>query len=896
MRRHNHLPIARTGQMEPQIPRYSATLWALLLGLSWMPKPAAAQTGGCQLTGVRMAQAADGAQTLSLLGNCTPHYSVLRLRNPSRIVIDIADTQLSLPRGSLPVAQGNVAQVSIRPIHGPKGALGRVIVALKEDAPYAVAAEGQDLILRLQPSPTQVAIAAGSAAAHTQLPATQTDAVATQTPAPAMPAAQTPAAEPFIQPHRHAEAQPKLSQTPARKVNTLRGLRPEAAGVLLQLGGPVQYETTLLQHPPRLVVDLPQTRSRKRAHLLKKRPAWVRRVRMANKGDGVRLVFDLREGGHASVAVHPQGLLVTPKTARTEVSEAKVISEVRFEQQRRQGRAESRIFVRMPAGGKPSLDVHSARAWVLAIDNAILPAHLERSLDTSASASAVALVSSFQAQAKPPRVHIVLSLTAAAQQRLERLDDGWLWIITDKEANHDVHVSSAIARAGGYASPTPHTDKRLAQHRISLDVKDAELVNVLRLISEETGENIIASDEVHGKVTLKLRDVPAEQALDTILRIKGFDRVRQNNILRIASAETIQKERDLEVSRKRALIEVEEVIIKMVTINYANATEIIDQLKPMLSGRGSVQVDSRTNTLIVQDVASNIERLVELTRRLDKQTPLVNIQARIVEADSTFVRDLGVQWGGAVQHTARTGNPTGLYFPADVIASGAADATIGNAVQGTASPARYAVNLPATLSGSGAGLGFILGSAGGAQLLDLRLSAMETNGNGKIISSPEVSTLDNRTARVSQGVEIPVSVVSAAGTNTRFVPAVLELEVTPHVTNDGTVLLKIHVQKSAPDFSNRGGQGDPSIKKKQAETEVLVKDGDTSVIGGILTRETAESRSQVPFLSRIPILGHLFREHSSRDTRSELLVFITPRIINREESKLMADSVVQNNK
>lgn len=561
-----------------------------------------------------------------------------------------------------------------------------------------------------------------------------------------------------------------------------------------------------------------------------------------------------------------------------------------------QGHRQVRIHLTLEGEAAANVDTSNRRAFLLALDGVDLPQHLEQTLDTRGEGSVVSLVSAFQVQRDPAKVQVVASLQGRATQHLSRTSTGYVWQIDELEP--DALASRAYPRTAGFAADAPvgaraQAPERsaLRSHRISLDVKDADIVNVLRLISEETGENIIASDEVKGKITLKLRNVPAEQALDTVLRIKGFDRVRQNNILRIASAESIQKERDLEVQRKRALMEVEEVGIKMVTVNYATASEVVEQLKPMLTGRGSLQVDARTNTLIIQDVASNVERLTELAHRLDKQTPLVNIQARIVEASSSFARDLGVQWGGATQHSARTGNPTGVYFPADVAASGAADLTTGNPTNGVVSPSRYAVNFPATLDGKGAGLGFVLGSAGGAQLLDLRLSAMESNGTGKIISSPEVSTLDNKTARVSQGMEIPVSTVSAAGTMTRFVPAVLELEVTPHVTNDGTVLMKIHVQKSAADFTRKGGQGDPTINKRQAETEVLVRDGDTSVIGGILTRETTDTLSQVPFLAHIPILGSLFRRHESGDTRAELLVFITPRIINREASTVQSGSV-----
>jgi type IV pilus assembly protein PilQ len=383
--------------------------------------------------------------------------------------------------------------------------------------------------------------------------------------------------------------------------------------------------------------------------------------------------------------------------------------------------------------------------------------------------------------------------------------------------------------------------------------------------------------------------VPWEQALDTILKSRNYDKVRTNNIIRIASAEQIQKEKERELAKKKADIEVGETIVRMIGVNYAIAKEIVDQLKPILSPRGSLQVDERTNTIIAQDLRENIERIIELTKRLDRQTPQVLIEARIVEASTNFVQELGIQWGGTGQATTRNGNPTGLVFPGDVIAAGATDDN-NTVTTGTGNPGRFAVNLPAAIgTGSGAGIGFIFGSAGGSQLLNLRLSALENNGSGRIVSSPRIATLDNRPAKIQQGVDIPVSTVSAAGTNTRFVPANLELDVTPHVTNDGTVLLRIKTSKNEPDFANRGASGDPTIVRKYAETEVMVRDGDTSVIGGIYTRNTSENFSEVPFFSKIPVLGWLFKKKRNSDVRAELLVFITPRIVNREAA-LMADA------
>jgi type IV pilus assembly protein PilQ len=716
---------------------------------------------------------------------------------------------------------------------------------------------------------------------------------------------------------------PAKAPAPKPKTAKLHRIEHHDTGVLLRLTPVPSYVSQTLANPPRLVIDLNNTQKRSKGLAAPKSTAWAHKVRMGQQPDGLRVVFDLRQGRQATVEASPQGLWVRPHRVKTPPSTPQAVRDapptvldgttalqnVTLDNVVQGDKVLSRLFLQTDGQAEPKLDVTNEHAWVLEMANTTLPASLERAIDTSAQPGAVTLVSTFAAQRKPPKVHVVVNLAQAASQTLKRVPGGWLWQI--ETLPKAIQTQVAAPRVAAFVADAPAEKivavappvtatvpppNRGSTKRISIDVKDADIINVLRLISEETGDNIIASDEVKGKVSLKLRGVPADQALDTMLRTKGFDKVRQNNILRVASAESIQKEREQDLARRKALAEVEDTFIKMVTINYATASEVVDQLKPLLSPRGSVQVDGRTNTLILQDVASNIDRLVELARRLDKQTPLVNIQARIVEAQSSYLRDLGVQWGGTTQHTSRTGNPTGVYFPGDIAVNGAADAGLTNQAQGVTTPSRYAVNLPATLAGQGGGLGFILGSAGGSHLLDLRLTAMESNGTGKIISSPEVSTLDNKTARVSQGVEIPVSVVSAAGTNVRFVPAVLELEVTPHVTNDGTVLLRIKVQKSQLDYTQKSAAGDPSIQKKQAETEVLVRDGDTSVIGGIYTRTTTDTYNEVPFLARIPLLGRLFREHRGEDNRSELLVFITPRIINRDESVVQTGGVLQGTK
>jgi type IV pilus assembly protein PilQ len=300
----------------------------------------------------------------------------------------------------------------------------------------------------------------------------------------------------------------------------------------------------------------------------------------------------------------------------------------------------------------------------------------------------------------------------------------------------------------------------------------------------------------------------------------------------------------------------------------------------VLSDRGNVSVDTRTNVLIVRDGASNIGKARSLVQTLDLQTPQVLIESRIIEANVTYSKQIGVQWGGQAQAAPGSGNPTGLAFPNTVIGAGGAGT---GPTFGTAQNPNFAVNLPAAVGqGSGGALGFIFGSAGGALNLNLRLSALENQGVVKTISAPKVTTLNNITARISQGVSIPFSQTSAAGTNTTFVEARLQLEVTPHITSDGSVLMKINAQNNQPDPANTGSNGQPGIQRKEAVTQVMVKDGDTTVIGGIYIRRASTTIADVPLLARIPLIGFFFKNTLDADSRQELLIFITPRILNRQ--------------
>jgi len=415
-------------------------------------------------------------------------------------------------------------------------------------------------------------------------------------------------------------------------------------------------------------------------------------------------------------------------------------------------------------------------------------------------------------------------------------------------------------------------------------VKDADIQNVLTFLAREGKVNIVTSEDVKGKVTFHLEDVPWDLALDTVLRAKGLDYVIEQGIYRVAPVEQIQKEYEAQVEKQKKQQALKPIIVRLIPINYGDGTEMMARVRSVLSAQGSCEVDLRTNTLVIKDTEDYLEAAEDLVRRLDQQTSQILIEARIVEARTTFKEDIGIQWGGHFAMNSAFGNETGLVFPSSVGLAGGVEPSDPKGGIGFQNP-NWVVNLPAAVGqGTGGAIGIQLGSIGGAGNLSLRLSAAEENGDVKIISSPRISTLDNRTAVISQGVSIPISVVSAAGVNTQFFAAELRLEVTPHVTRDGHISLRLNITKNEPDFGNLAANGNPTIQKKEARTELLIRDGDTTVIGGIYTRSTGKSYKKVPLLGDIPILGWIFKSRTQTDDRSELLIFITPKVVNREVS------------
>lgn len=557
----------------------------------------------------------------------------------------------------------------------------------------------------------------------------------------------------------------------------------------------------------------------------------------------------------------------------------------------------SRIVVELDQPGAFETLAGADGRAVMVLDGVDLPKSLERTLSAT-DGGAVRFVSSYRGE--DGRVRLEAELGEATTEVVRQDGNTLTWefapTVHQQLAWNHPDAQTRPSEGDAYTSAPPGYPRvvsdptqvssvpGMSRKRITIDLREADIQNVLRLLAREGGVNIVAGEGVGGNVTVRLRSVPLDEVFLTVLQSRSLGFEKRGNVIRVAPQSTLRAEEQARAEERAANARQKPLEVFLLPINYASAGDLSSQVEGLLSPRGNVTVDQRTNTLIIKDIAENIAAVRGLVSNLDSEVPQVLIEARIVETNDTFQQQFGIQWGGDLTFSQANGNPTGLIFPNVLgIAGGATDGQTPTA--GTDSNPNFAVNLPAPAgTGAGGALGLTLGSVGGAFNINLRLSALEQAGHAKIVSAPKVLTLDNTPASISQGTSIPISVVSAAGVQTVFVDATLELSVTPHVTPDGNVQLKIQANKNEPDFQNTGSRGDPTIIRKQAETELLIRDGDTTVIGGIYTRNSGSAYSAVPFLHKIPILGYFFRTTTESDRRTELLIFITPKIVNRARS------------
>lgn len=703
-----------------------------------------------------------------------------------------------------------------------------------------------------------------------------------------------------------------------KRANTLLALRLRTHNLHVRTNGVIaRYEVFKLENPARLVVDLHRVR---RAHTRSIRRYTkqlqcgthaFKSVRLGRHHNKVRIVLDacthtaipafrIHLSRHGMRIVFARRNLqrreAAPQRAATHSIEDIGLGETQ---------KHSSILLRIKGHRPVFTRTKQGKTVTLVFSNTQLARGLQQTLKTSDFQGAIQRI---QSRVIGSNVHVSVSLKSDVRDHVIRQKEGIKWQFampsqgrktTLAHSNYQIQYHPqqvGQAAVGGLSSGDlalmrrRATRKRYTGRRISIFFRKVEIHNLLRLFAEISGLNIITSGKVRGRVTLKLRNVPWDQALDLVLKTLKLGMERSGNIVRIATLIEFREEEQQRRRLQQLKLLSQPQKIRLIPVNYAKAQTMQAKVKSVLSPRGKVTIDNRTNVLIVKDYVPFLLRAEGLVRSLDTQTPQVLIQARIVEANVNFSQEFGIQWGGHLLFSPLTGNSTGLQFPNPVGIRGGVPATAGGGggagQQGTGEfgTPNYVINFPASTGvGQGTALSFLFGSLSGIGQLAMRLSAAESSGNVKIISSPKIITLHKMSASIQQGLQIPFSSASAAGTNVQFVTASLSLTVLPQVTADGSVFLSLNITNNAPDFS-RGGVAGPAITTKTAQTNMLIKDGETMVIGGIYSRRTGESQARVPFLSKIPVLGLLFKNYKYNDDRAELLVFVTPRIVNRAKT------------
>ncbi len=453
-----------------------------------------------------------------------------------------------------------------------------------------------------------------------------------------------------------------------------------------------------------------------------------------------------------------------------------------------------------------------------------------------------------------------------------------------------VTIAAALVPAGAQDQQAPPAQAGVLQQwsgsPIDVDYQGANLRTVLRQLSEIGGINIVIdpSVPVNATVDLKLTRVPWDQVMDVVLKTSGLTYELEGPVLRVLTREALTAELQAQAQQKLASQAAPDLVTMRIRLNYSPAPEVKDLLEQarIVSDRGSVDFDERTNMLIIQDTPERLTEIESILTDLDRPEPQVEIEARIVQANRDTARALGVQWGFNGRVSPELGNTTGLAFPNSGNLSGRVTEQ-GSVRQGPNDPRAgaldstgTAINLP--VPGATSAVGLSLGAINGAFNLDVALTALEREGSLKIVSTPRVTTQNNKQAEMTQGFQIPIQVVANNTVTVQFKDAALKLVVTPQITAANTVIMRIELENGIPDFS-RAVNGNPSINTQKAITQVQVPDGQTTVIGGIVQSTETATQDRTPGLANIPLLGWLFKRTDNRSESQDLMIFITPRII-----------------
>ncbi|HEY0749475.1 MAG TPA: type IV pilus secretin PilQ [Steroidobacteraceae bacterium] len=663
-------------------------------------------------------------------------------------------------------------------------------------------------------------------------------------------------------------------------VQTLSGQQVQ---LKLHMSGPAPEPLPFtIDKPARIAFDLPNTTLALASRRFDVHSGGVDTVLAAEANGRARLVVNVDNLMPYTTKVDGNMIVVTlgqqpgadvgkPVQARAAASSPGVPTEraIRTIDFRRGSDGTGRVIVQLTDPRTPVNVRQEGQQIVVDFAGTVMPKNLMRRYDVMDFATPVQTVDAV-------RVDGSSRLVISSQGDFEQL-------AYQSDSQYTVEIKASSKRTAGAEEKKEYTGERL-----TLNFQDIDVRSVLQLLADTSGQNIVVSDSVSGNLTLRLQNVPWDQALDIVLRTKGLDKRRQDNVIIIGPTEELATREKAELAAHKEVQELSPTHTEFMQVNYAKVSDLAKLIKTtnakesMLSPRGSLSVDERTNTLLVQDTSDKLADIRRLVQTLDVPVKQVLIEARIVIVSDTFERDLGARFGIS---TAQQNGPGGLLA---VTGNGLGANQIVNGGLGTL-PAttltnRYQVNTPAANTNGSIGISLL----GGSYLVDLELSAAQNEGKSETISSPRVITANQKQATIMQGVEIPYQESASSGaTTTQFKDAVLKLKVTPLITPDNRVILDLDVSDDSvgQQVTSATGGSVPSIDTRQIITQVLVNDGQTVVLGGILDTTKSRAANKVPFLADIPVLGFFFRSTVDIDKKTELLIFITPKIL-REGSNL----------
>ena len=874
----------------------------------------------------------DGATAELVIKLSSPAtYTSYKTTSPLRLVVDLSQTTQGSISSPLEFNKGNFKAVTVSRYDTDAGILTRVDVELVNDAD-AVLSTSKENPGELKISFPALAVAPDKG--NLLAPASPSPAVASES------AATVPAAVPVDTSPPVPKKVEESKTSTATVSRILTGLSVKDSSIILAIdGGASEFKTFRLNNPERFVVDLYSLTSSVVSRNIPINALGVSSARLGLYPEKVRIVFDSMQGvfPDATASKSVEGVTIalqtpavaaqgTGQSANAEkesaqhdkaseatpvnqaVNETEVSNEPRAEKKAELKVAKnrtsadsstiemidfqvidgiSRVAIKIQGDAVIDAPVKTPGFVTVTIKNAMLPKNLQRSLEAKGFISPVLRVTPISVKSRKgtdTKIRIALHKTAPYEFRQEGdmffvdfknpenittdkmssdiMDAAPLKVRTLKSAvNKETELGTELVSHTETSVKTNNSAKNYKGRKVTLEFADAEVRKIFQLLSEVSNKNFVLGDDVTGTISIKLVNVPWDHALDIILDTKGLDKREDGNIIIIKGKGKFKSQAEEDMEIKKQQFKAIELKSETFSVNYADIAGIVTQFMTIKSERGGVAPDARTNKIIVKDIPQVIEEMRRILAQLDIPEKQVMIEARIVEATSTFTRSLGVNWG--------------LHYrdgSASFLGINQMDTSFGGLA-----------TTPAPTSGlsgnSGGAMGISFGTLTSNISLDLRLNAAASAGLIKIVSTPKVATLNNKSAKITQGQQVPYTTATSDKIETKFIEAALSLEVTPHINANGTISMKIDAKNDSVGQAV-GSSTAPAINKKQATTEMLLRDGETTVIGGIYVDSDNESDDGVPYLMDIPLLGKLFKSTTKTKVKTELLIFITPRILS----------------